>query len=325
LLGWWGSRVGRAEEEHVGGVIAEWDAFFFEGKDDAAAEFAEDAVALVGSNPDLDGVGDGAAVDLVYAWDDWVGDSDIFEGGVVADIAGEFCEQGDDFVGIGAGVDRDIEGGDGEVAGEVGDGGDLAVGDDVEGAVWVADAGAAEREVFDGAFEAGDVDDLADVVLVFDEDQDAVDHVLKDALGTEADGDAENAGGGEDGLVRDSDEIKDLEEDDEAEDGVRGGSNDRGHGADLGGPMEVGYLMVGAPAQAFNKEQYQTVEYEDDDENDDEFRELVLNNGDEVVLPVTLDALDGADRLILQGHGQKVHDYDVSLSGCCKTECVSCL
>jgi hypothetical protein len=42
-------------------------------------------------------------------------------------------------------------------------------------------------------------------------------------------------------------------------------------------------------------------------------------------LPVTLDALDGADRLILQGHGQKVHDYDVSLSGCCKTECVSCL
>jgi hypothetical protein len=32
-------------------------------------------------------------------------------------------------------------------------------------------------------------------------------------------------------------------------------------------------------------------------------------------LPATLDALDGADRLILRGHGQKVHDYDVSLSG----------
>src|ERR1700710_468600 len=224
LLGGWGCRVGCAEDEHVGGVVAEGDAFFFEGQDDAAAEFAEDAVALVGADADLDGIGDGAAVDLVDAEDDGVRDSDVFEGGVVADVGGEFCEQGDDFVRVGACVDRDVEGGDGEVAGEVGDGGDLAVGDDVEGSVGVADAGAAEGEVFYCAFESGDVDDLADVVLVFDEDQDAVDHVLEDGLGTEADGDAEDAGGGEDRLVGDAEKVKDLKEDDEAEDGVGGGA-----------------------------------------------------------------------------------------------------
>ena len=203
LLGGWGGGVGCAEDEHVGGVVAEGDAVFLEGEDDAAAELAEDAVALVGADADVDGIGDGAAFDLVDAEDDGVGDGDVLEGGVVADFGGDVAEDGDDFVGVGAGVDADVEGGDGVVAGEVGDGGDLAVGDDVEGAVGVAQGGAAEGEVFDGAFEAGDVDDLADVVLVFDEDEDAVEHVFEDALRAEADADAENAGGGEEGLVGD--------------------------------------------------------------------------------------------------------------------------
>jgi hypothetical protein len=73
--------------------------------------------------------------------------------------------------------------------------------------------------------------------------------------------------------------------------------------------------MIGAPAEAFDEEEHQTVERIDDEENDYEFWELVLNDGDDVVLPGALDAFDGADRLILRGHGQKVHDYDVSLSG----------
>ena len=90
-----------------------------------------------------------------------------------------------DAVGIFAGVDGDVEGADGEVAGEVGDGGDLGVGDDVDGAVAVAELGDAEGEVFDGALEAGDLDGVADVVLVFDEDEDAVEHVFEDGLGAE--------------------------------------------------------------------------------------------------------------------------------------------
>jgi hypothetical protein len=57
------------------------------------------------------------------------------------------------------------------------------------------------------------------------------------------------------------------------------------------------------------------VEYEDDEKNGENSWELVLNDGDDVVLPGMLDGCEGADRLILRGHGQKVHDYDVSLSG----------
>ena len=238
-MGGRGGWVGRAEDEHVGGVVAEGNAVFFEGEDDATAEFAQDDVALVGVDADLNGIGDGAAFDLVDAEDNGIGDGDVLEVGLVANCSGNVGEQGDDFVGVGAGVDADLEGGDGVVAGEVGDGGDLAVGDDVESAVGVAEGGAAEGEVFDGAFEAGDVDDLADVVLVFDEDQDAVEHVLEDALRAEADGDAENTGGGQQRLVGDAEEVEDLEEDDEAEDGVGGGSNDCGHGAELGGPVEA--------------------------------------------------------------------------------------
>src|ERR1700679_4005646 len=85
-LGGWGGRVGRlvegAEKEHVGGVVAERDAVFFKGEDDAAAELAEDWVALHGAGADLDGIGDGAAFDLVYAEDVGVGDGDVFVGGV---------------------------------------------------------------------------------------------------------------------------------------------------------------------------------------------------------------------------------------------------
>src|SRR5260370_20008511 len=78
-LGWWGGGVGRAEDEHVGGIGAEGDAFSFEGENDEAAKFAEDAVALVDAHADLDGVGHGAAIDLVDSGDDRVGDSDVFE------------------------------------------------------------------------------------------------------------------------------------------------------------------------------------------------------------------------------------------------------
>ena len=55
------------EDEHVGGVLSEGDAFAFECEYDAAAHLAEDAVALIDADADLDGVGDGAAFDLVYA------------------------------------------------------------------------------------------------------------------------------------------------------------------------------------------------------------------------------------------------------------------
>jgi hypothetical protein len=315
LLGRWGGGVGSAEDEHVGGIVAERDAVFFKGEDDAPAQFAQNDVALVGADADLDGIGDGAAFDLVDAEDDRIGDCDVLEVGVVADLAGDVGEQGDDLVGVGARVDTDVEGSDRVVAREVGDGGDLAVGDDVESAVCVADGGASKGEVFDGALEAGEADDLADVVLVFDEDENTVEHVLEDALCAEADGDAQNAGRSEKGLVADVQKVEDLQEDDEAEDGVRSGAYDSGHGAKLGGTVEVAYLMVGAAAQALDEEQHEAMKHIDDEKDGEELRQLVLNEEDDVVVPVTLDDFDDTAGLILRGQCRKVHDYDVSLSG----------
>ena len=202
--------------------------------------------------------------DVVDAEDVGIGDGDVLEGRVVADSVGDGAEECHDFVGVGAGVDADGERGDGVVAGEVGDGGDLAVGDDVEGAVGVAEGGAAEGEVFDGAFEAGEGDDFADVVLVFDEDEDAGDHVLEHGLRAEAEADADDAGGGEDGLVGDLEDVEDLEEGDESEDAVGGGAEDGGDGAELGGAVEVADLVVGAVAQAVDEEEHDALEDEDD-------------------------------------------------------------
>ncbi len=312
-MGGWGRRVGCAEDEHVGGVVAEGDAVLFEGEDDAAAEFAEDAVALIGSDADLDGVGDGAAFDLVDAEDDGVGDGDVFEDRVVSDVVGDLAEEGDDLVGIGAGVDGDLESGDGVVAGEVGDGGDLAVGDDVEGSVGVAEGGAAEGEVFDRSFETGEQDDLADVVLVFNEDEDSVEHVFEDGLGAEAYADTDDAGGGKDGLVGDIEDIENLEKSDEPQDPNGGGAQDGGHGAELCGAVEVGYLMVSTRTHLFDEEENDALQDEDDQKNDGDLGEFVLKKGDDVVVPVAFDGLD--DTLVLRGHGQKEHDYGVSLSG----------
>ncbi len=307
-----GGGVGCAQDEHVGGVVAEWDAIFFEGDDDAAAEFAEDTVTLVGADTDLDGVGDGAAFDLVDAGDDGVGDGYVFVGGVVADVAGYLTEDGDDLIGICAGVNADVEAGDGEVAGEVGDSGDLAVGDDVEGAVAVAEAGAAEGEVFDGAFESGENDDLADVVLVFDEDEDAVEHVLEDGLCAEAYAHADDSGGGEDGLVGDVEDVEDLKEGDEAEHTDGGGAKDGGHGAELGGSMEVD-LIVGSGAHLLDEEEDNALEDEDDQKDDDDLGQLVLQEQDDVVAPIVFDDLHKS--FFLRGRSQKVHHYCVSLSG----------
>src|SRR5260370_15508018 len=112
MSGWGGGGGGGVGDEHVGGVGAEGDAFFFEGEDDAAAQFPQDDVALVGVDADLDGIGDGAAFDLVDAEDDGVGDGDGFEAGVVADLFGYVGEQGGDFGAVSAGVGRDGEGSD---------------------------------------------------------------------------------------------------------------------------------------------------------------------------------------------------------------------
>ena len=84
---------------------AEGDSFFGEGQQDAAAEFAEDAVALVDHDPDVDGIEDFVAADLIDAGDVGVGHDDVLESFVFADLHGEVFEDFDDAVGIFAGID----------------------------------------------------------------------------------------------------------------------------------------------------------------------------------------------------------------------------
>ena len=62
----------------------------------------------------------------------------------------------------------------------------------MDDAVAVAQGGPPEREVLDRAAHAGDPDDVALRELVLDEDEDAVEEVLDEALGAEADGDADD-------------------------------------------------------------------------------------------------------------------------------------
>ena len=109
---------------------------------------------------------------------------DVFEGRVVADGGGQLAEGCREAVsGIGAGVDADLKRGDGEVLGEVGSGGDLAVGDDI-GCHLRREILVLRRERSSTVPLSPPEDDFADVVLVFDEDEDAVEHVLEDGLGS---------------------------------------------------------------------------------------------------------------------------------------------
>ena len=71
-------------------------------------------------------------------------------------------------------------------------------------------------------------------------------------------------------MVGDVEDVEKLQKGDEAENSVGGGPEDGGHGAKLGGSVEVRDLMVGAGAHLFDEEEDDTLEREDDDEDDDD-------------------------------------------------------
>jgi len=243
---------------------------------------------LVDLDADVDGVDDFVAADLVDAEDVWVGDDDVFEGFVFANLEGQGLEDGHDAVGIFAGVDGDVEGTDCEVARKIGDGGDLGVGDDVDGAVAVAEASDAEAEVFDDASEAGDLDGVADGILVLNEDEDAGKHVFEDGLGSKADAEADDASGGDEGSEGDAKGGEDLGEDIEADDYVGGGAKDGCHGAELAGSLSVAYEAIGSLVEALDEEVDDGLEYEGEKEGEDDLRNAVLDEVGEVGLPPLL-------------------------------------
>ena len=299
LLGGWSGGVRGFDGEEVGGVDAQGDAFLLEGLNDTLAQGAEDAVFLVGPDAKIDRVHDLAAGDLVDARDVRISEDERLEGGVVADFHSDGGEDAEDVRRIGTGVDADVEVGYGEVAGQVGDGGNLAVGDGVKGAVAVAEGGGAEGEVFDGAGERGDLDHLANVILVFDKDEDAIEHVFEETLRAETDADANDPGGGEERGQVDVEDRKDVEQDDEAEDADCGGADDGGDGTELGGAGGVALgVTVGQMAEAVDKEVNDALKREGDDQDEDEARKIVPGEVDQINVPV---ATEGFEVLALGG------------------------
>ena len=278
---------------------AERDAGALKGLDDATAEFAEHDVLLIGSNADDDGVGDGAAVDLVDARDGGVGDDDVFHGGVCSDSVRDGLEDRDDPVGVCGGVDGDGKVGNGEVAGEVLHGGDLTVRDDVEGAIGVSQTGGAEGEQLNGTREAGDSDDIADVVLVFDEDEDSVEDVFEDGLSAQANADSDDSGGGKKRFHTHAEDGEHLEQDDEADEAVGGSSEDAGHGTQLRGALGVGNLAVGKPMHTDDEEDDEAPEDKGGKEDDEEVRHVIADEAYDPLVPVMReDASEGIVPLI---------------------------
>jgi len=108
-----------------------------------------------------------------------------------------------------------------------------------------------------------------------------------------------SSGGCQDGLVGDVEDVEDLKEGDEAEYTDGGGAKDGGHGAELGGAMEVD-LMVGSGAHLLDEEEDNALKDEDDQKDYDDFGQLILQKQDDVVAPIVFDDLNKS--LFLRGH-----------------------
>jgi len=249
------------------------------------------------------------AVDFVDAEDVWLVDDDLLKGFVLPHAVRKSCENGYDAVGVDTGVDAHREGGDGEVAGKVGDGRDLAVGDDVDGAVAVAERGATEGEIFDRTLQAGDFDGVTHVVLVFEEDEDAVEHVLEDGLRTKTDAKADNACGSDKRAERHSNGAQQLHADIRHNKGVGAGANDSGGSAELGGALSVSDQAVGAALHAPDEEKGHPLQDESDEQGDDDLGQAVLQEAYEVGVPAVLKGAQCV--LVLWDVVGKLHDDGV--------------
>ena len=98
---------------------------------------------------------------------------------------------------VGVVGDDDVEHGDRPQLRAVADPPDLAVRDVPHRAVLAAQHRRAQRDPLDRAGRHAEVDDVADAVLVLDQHEQAGDAVLDEVLGAEAEGDAGDAGAGD--------------------------------------------------------------------------------------------------------------------------------
>src|SRR5262249_7757765 len=134
----------------------------------------------------------------------------VFECRIIFDFPGNVLQQLNHAITVLLVVDSDVQRDLRPVAGHVADNGDTAVGNHVQRAVGIAQQRTSHADFFDLAGHTGSTDHVADLVLVFDQDEKPVNHVLDQRLGAEPNSQAGNAGAGQKG--RDVD-IEDILED----------------------------------------------------------------------------------------------------------------
>ena len=178
----------------------------------------------------------------------------LAEGLIGAHLGCKALQQSHHAVRILARIDADGERSDRKVAGEVGDGRDLAVGHDIQRTVAVAQLGAAQGQVFDRALKTGDLDRISDAVLIFDQDEEAIEHILEQRLRPEADPQSDNPGRGDERPERHTDRAQKLQKDVEADQRIDGGVHNARHRSELCGPAAVADQRICPATQSPDKE-----------------------------------------------------------------------
>src|SRR5262245_22670663 len=208
--------------------------FFFETLLDAAAQFAAYGVLRrPWQGFHQHEVIHLAARDALDAGDFWVRDHHVGEARIIPQFLAYFLQKHDHAVAAFVVSDGYVEGNLRPIASHVGDDLDFAVGDDVQGAVGIAQDGAAHGHVFDRALHAGDAHHVAEVVLVLQQNEEAVDHVFHQSLRAKPDGETGDSGRSQQRLHVDAEGGKHLHQREEKYDEEADAVDDAGQSAQL--------------------------------------------------------------------------------------------
>ncbi len=157
-------------------------------------------------------------------------DDDVVELGILEHRRGLLLQDRLHLVEVGLVADRDVEDGACPVLALVADPQHLAVADVPNGAVDIAQPGHAQADRLDDAGGLAEVDDVTDAVLVLEDHEDAGEEVLDEVLGAEAEGDADDAGAGDDRCDVDAQLGQHHDDDDRQDQAGRDALEQRSHG-----------------------------------------------------------------------------------------------
>ncbi len=115
----------------------------------------------------------------------------------------------------------------------------LAIGEDVQGAVEVAQADGAQRHLLDRAGKGLDLHDVAERDDVLDDQEEAGEEVLDQGLGAETDGDADHAGAGQDRRDLHADLAQQGHGGQDDDDDLDGAAENRPHRIELRRPPRI--------------------------------------------------------------------------------------